>query len=99
MNWRIVGVIFRNEIRMLLRDRRTIAVGVLLPLLIYPLMIYANRVTTRQREKNLTETVYKYAVSGSQAAQARALIARGQAASPGKSAPQREEAELPGIQD
>jgi sodium transport system permease protein len=54
-------------------------------------MIYANRVTTRQREKNLTETVYKYAVSGSQAAQARALIARGQAAPPGKSVPQREE--------
>jgi sodium transport system permease protein len=91
MNWRIVGVIFRNEIRMLLRDRRTIAVGVLLPLLIYPLMIYANRVTTRQREKNLTETVYKYAVSGSQAAQVRELIARGQAASSGKSAPQSEE--------
>ena len=92
MNWRIVGVIFRNEIRMLLRDRRTIAVGVLLPLLIYPLMIYANRVTTRQREKNLTETVYKYAVSGSQAEQVRGLIARGQAAPPGKYASQSEEA-------
>jgi sodium transport system permease protein len=92
MNWRIVGVIFRNEIRMLLRDRRTIAVGVLLPLLIYPLMIYANRVTTRQREKNLTETVYKYAVSGSQAEQVRGLIARGQAAPPGKNASQSEEA-------
>ncbi len=91
MNWRIVGVIFRNEIRMLLRDRRTIAVGVLLPLLIYPLMIYANRVTTRQREKNLTETVYKYAVSGSQAEQVRGLIARGQAAPPGKNASKSEE--------
>ena len=91
MNWNIVGAIFRNEIRMLLRDRRTIVIGVFLPLIIYPLMIYANRVTTHRRERNLTETLYKYAVTGSQAEQVRELIARGETAAAEKGAPQGDE--------
>lgn len=89
MNWKIVRVIFANELRMLLRDRRTIVLAILLPLLIYPLMIYATRTTTERRAKNLAATVYQYAVTGSQAEQVRELITRSteaaaRAATPGK---------------
>jgi sodium transport system permease protein len=89
MNWKIVRVIFANELRMLLRDRRTIVLAILLPLLIYPLMIYATRTTTERRAKNLAATVYQYAVTGSQAEQVRELIIRSteaaaRAATPGK---------------
>jgi sodium transport system permease protein len=76
MNWQTVRVIFANELRMLLRDRRTIVVAILLPLLLYPLMIYAARTTTARRERNLAATVYQYAVTGSQAEQVRELITR-----------------------
>ena len=31
MNWQTVGVLFANEMRMLLRDRRTIIVAIILP--------------------------------------------------------------------
>ncbi|MBZ5498740.1 MAG: ABC transporter permease subunit [Acidobacteriia bacterium] len=77
MNWQTVRVIFGNEVRMLLRDRRTIFVAIILPLAIYPLMFYATKTTTERREKNLAATVYQYAVAGSQAEQVRDLITRG----------------------
>jgi sodium transport system permease protein len=80
MNWQTVWVIFGNERKMLLRDRRAIIVAVVLPLLIWPVMFYAMKRTSENREKNLAATVYKYAVTGSQAGQVRKLITRGAAA-------------------
>jgi len=84
MNWQTVRVIFGNELRMLLRDRRAIIVAVVLPLLIWPVMFYAMKRTSEDREKNLAATLYKYAVTGSQAGQVRELIARGTAAAAGQ---------------
>jgi sodium transport system permease protein len=79
MNWQTVRVIFSNELRMLLRDRRALIVAVVLPLLIWPLMFYAMKRTSENREKSLAATVYKYAVTGSQTEQVRKLITRGAA--------------------
>jgi sodium transport system permease protein len=77
MNWQTVRVLFSHELRMLLRDRRTILVAVVLPLVIYPIIFYATKSTAERRERNLAATVYKYAVTGSQAEQVRAWIRRG----------------------
>jgi sodium transport system permease protein len=81
MNWQTVRVIFSNEIRMMLRDRRAIIIAVVLPLLIWPVMFYALKRTSENREKNLAATVYKYVVTGSQAEPVRKLITRGAASS------------------
>ena len=75
-----IGPIFRNELRMLLRDRRTIMMSVILPLAVMPIMLYASRWTEQKREKKLAATVYTYAVGGSQAAAARELLAATEAA-------------------
>jgi sodium transport system permease protein len=77
MNWQTVRVLFSHELRMLLRDRRTIFVAVVLPLVLYPVIFFATKSTTERREKNLAATVYKYAVTGAQAEQVREWIRRG----------------------
>ena len=74
MNWRTVRVIFDNELRMLLRDRRTIVVAVLLPLLLYPVVLYVTRTNTERSEKTLAATVFRYAIAGSQAETVRQYI-------------------------
>jgi sodium transport system permease protein len=74
MNWQTVRVLFGNELRMLLRDRRTIIVAIVLPLIIYPVMVFATKTTTERREKKLAAALYKYAISGSQAEQVREWI-------------------------
>ena len=74
MNWQTVRVLFANELRMLLRDRRTIIVAIVLPLVIYPVILFATKTTTERREKKLAAALYTYAVSGSQAGQVRAWI-------------------------
>jgi sodium transport system permease protein len=77
MNWQTVRVLFRHELRMLLRDRRTLFVAIVLPLILYPVIFFASKSTTERREKNLAATVYKYAVTGSQAEQVRGWIRHG----------------------
>jgi len=77
MNWETIRVLYGNELRMMLRDRRTMVVAVVLPLLLWPVMFYAIKRTGADREKKLAATVYQYAVTGSQAGQVRRRIARG----------------------
>jgi sodium transport system permease protein len=90
MNWQTVGVIFGHELRMLLRDRRTLVIAVLLPLVIWPVMFFAMKQTNERREKNLAATVYKYGVIGSQAEQVRQLITRGSEALARQKIPEKE---------
>jgi sodium transport system permease protein len=76
MNWPTVRVLLRHEITMLLRDRRTIVVAIVLPIAIMPLAFFASSTMQQKREKNLEQTVYRYAVTGSRAKQLREAIAR-----------------------
>jgi len=39
MNWRVIGIIFKKQLVELLRDKRTVFVIFVLPLLLYPLMV------------------------------------------------------------
>jgi sodium transport system permease protein len=77
VNWDTVLVLLRHELRMLARDRRTILLSVGLPLLTMPLIFYSTKYITETRERLLDQTVYRYVVTGTEAARARALIEEG----------------------
>lgn len=64
MDWGSIAAIFRNEVRMLLRDRRTIITSVLLPLLLLPILLLSVSVTEKKREQRLHSATYRYAVTG-----------------------------------
>lgn len=70
-----IFTLFRVEMRMILRDRRTVFASILLPLLITPLMFFSSNVTAKKRETKLAETVYLYAITGTNADFARNLVA------------------------
>jgi sodium transport system permease protein len=70
----IIGTLYANELRMVLRDRRTIVTSIVLPLLVMPLMLFGSNWAQQKRQRTLEETTYSYAVTGSKASAARALI-------------------------
>jgi len=70
----VIRTLYANELRMVLRDRRTIMMAVVLPVLVMPVMLFASHWTSSRREKTLEETTYSYAVTGSEAGAARSLV-------------------------
>lgn len=70
----LIRTLYRTELRMVLRDRRTIVLSIILPLLVMPLIILASRWTAERREQKLQEMEYQYAVTGPQRDYARALL-------------------------
>ncbi len=63
----VLGTLFRCEIRMLLRDKRTILIAVVAPIVIFPAYILIlNFVESRERQA-LEQEVYTYAVEGTRA--------------------------------
>jgi sodium transport system permease protein len=74
LNLHIIGTLFRAEMRMVLRDRRILISSILVPLLLTPLMFLGANWGIKRREKNLREMVYHYAVTGSEASIARAIL-------------------------
>src|SRR5262249_23709502 len=72
-----VRILLWNELRMLLRDRRTVVLSVALPLLAMPLMLYSIKFITAKRRQNLEAITYRYVLTGSEAARARAVIEAG----------------------
>jgi sodium transport system permease protein len=74
MNWGIVGILMRNELRMLMRYRRTVVLAVVLPLLALPLILMIQHTISERRKRDLTTRIYRYAITGSNAAQVRRAI-------------------------
>ncbi len=74
--------LFSYELRMLLRDRRAIVSAVVLPLALWPLLLWIGNFTREQRAENLAEVTYRYAVSGPHADFARELLAAADALPP-----------------
>jgi sodium transport system permease protein len=72
----VVGFLWRAEMRMVLRDRRTLVASVLLPLIVMPFLLIAVSWVNRQRIEHHETAVYRYAVTGSQADAVRILLAR-----------------------
>jgi sodium transport system permease protein len=80
MNWEIIRVLWAHELRLLLRDRRTLVVAIVLPLIIMPISLSAGRIVNERREKKLEAMHYTYAVRGTDAAAARRLVSAGRVA-------------------
>jgi len=77
MNRATVGLLFRNEMRMLLRDRRTVVLSILLPLAVLPMILFGFKFMSELRSEQLDATTFRYAVTGAYADSVRALIGRG----------------------
>lgn len=74
MNHRIVAIIFQNEMKMLLRDRRTVLLSILLPLIVTPLTLYVAKRSGEKREAAFKVSSFKYSISGSERVWLRTLI-------------------------
>ena len=68
--------LFMGELRMLLRDHRTIIASVVLPLVFLPLVFWITNMVEKKREKKLETQTFQYAVVGSEASAVRDLFAR-----------------------
>ncbi len=77
MNWETIRILFGHELRMLMRDRRTVIFAIVIPLAVMPLMLFGTKAMSERRERQLEQTTYQYAVVGKEAAYARALILKG----------------------
>jgi ABC-type Na+ efflux pump permease subunit/membrane protease YdiL (CAAX protease family) len=74
MNWSVLRLLCVHEMKLLLRDRRTVVLAILLPAVIMPLMLYAQKYSVDRRERRLTGTTYRYALTGPLSDRMRALI-------------------------
>src|SRR5262245_3036231 len=74
MNWNVLHLLYAHEIKMLLRARRTVVLAVVLPAVIMPLMLYAQKYSANRRERLLTGITYRYAITGPLADRVRVLL-------------------------
>ena len=63
----VLGTLFRYEIKMLLRDRRTVLIAIVAPLIMIPAYILLMNFVESREEQALEEAVYDFAVVGSAA--------------------------------
>src|SRR5206468_8099260 len=74
MNWKVLRLLYLHEIRMLLRARRTVVLAVVLPAVIMPLMLYAQKYSANRRDRLLTGITYRYTITGPLAGRVRLLL-------------------------
>lgn len=72
----VVATLLATELRMLLRDRRTVALSIVLPLVIMPLMLFAGSWVNRARERKLAEAPARIVIAGARADAVRDLVER-----------------------
>ncbi len=77
MSWRTIRILFAHELRMLMRDRRTIIFAIVMPLAVMPIMLFGAKSMGERRERQLEQTTYRFAVVGQEVAYARKLIEKG----------------------
>jgi hypothetical protein len=75
MNWSVIRLLYVHELTMLLRARRTVIMAVILPAVMMPLMLYAQKYSNDRRERTLQAATYPYTITGPLAAQIRKAIA------------------------
>ncbi|HUH12513.1 MAG TPA: hypothetical protein VMK65_05365, partial [Longimicrobiales bacterium] len=71
----VLKTLYRYELKMLVRDKRTLMIAVVAPLLIFPVLIFVMKSTGERQERALETARFTYAVTGSEAELARALLA------------------------
>ncbi len=75
VDWSAVAALFRNEMRHLLRDRRTIVVSIFLPLAVIPVMLFSSHWLEQRRKARLEQATFEISVEGSQAETVCSLLA------------------------
>lgn len=70
----VLGTLFRFEIKMLLRDRRTLIVSVVLPVVILPGILLISRKVEKAQKRRIAATSFTYAVAGPRADWAHARV-------------------------
>lgn len=75
MRARIAITIFKKELRETLRDRRTLLVMIVLPIVLYPALLLLTMGLAGQRQEKLRETASKVALLGEREAGVRASLA------------------------
>lgn len=70
----VLGTLFRYEIKMLLRDTRTIIIAIVAPLIIFPTYILILKFVESREQHALEEETYLYSVTGSRADWADTLV-------------------------
>jgi len=76
LNFSIIALLYRMELRMILRDRRAVVMAVVMPLLIFPLMLWIMRFTATRQQHRQQEHTYTYTLTGAGTPELRALIRR-----------------------
>lgn len=71
---RVLGSLFRTELKMVLRDQRTVVASIVLPLLVMPVMLLGSSWMAKKRQAAVEGTTYRFAVAGSQAEAVRELV-------------------------
>jgi len=84
-----LATLFRNEIRMLVRDTRMILIGIVLPLMVFPVLILVLRMVDRGESERIQAAVFTYAVTGPHGPWARELVGRALAHEAGPDLPGR----------
>jgi hypothetical protein len=75
MNWSVIRLLYVHELTMLLRARRTVIMAVVLPAVMMPLMLYAQKYSNDRRERTLEAATYPFTITGPLALQIRKAIA------------------------
>ena len=75
MNRELVRVLYLHELKLLLRDRRTVFLSVVLPLVLFPATLYGTKRARERRTQTLAATEFQYAVTGGWADELRATLA------------------------
>ncbi|MGH7475278.1 MAG: ABC transporter permease subunit [Longimicrobiales bacterium] len=78
----VLRTLLAYELRMLVRDRRTILIAVVAPLLLFPAIILLMRMVGEREQERLAATTFRYAIVGSEALLARSLVAEALALPP-----------------
>lgn len=76
MDRRVVLALLVTDLRLLLRSGRTVLLSVVLPLLVFPLILLISNVAGQRQIERRESTLYRYAVLGDAAAEARSWIER-----------------------
>lgn len=71
-----LGTLLRYELLQVLRDRRTVLIAVVAPLILYPLLIFLGNISEEQRAEALGARIYDFALTGPAAVEGRELVQR-----------------------
>jgi sodium transport system permease protein len=74
MSWSNVAALIALELRALVRDRRTVLLSIVLPLVVMPLFLFVSTTIEKRRQASLAKREVTYALGGSHAEAIRELL-------------------------